>query len=353
MESIFAEYDVRLLKEYDLFAKQGNDKTSISQRLSYYGASGLEFDITQMELLTDQAGQEFYRQAVEAMGGDVSRTKISVDTTYEHQWKEATEEYEELLETEGMEDPLQIEDTSYSFLLGRVLPKEQTLSSRRVEHSSLASKRELQTGVGTAATIQTSIGETWLFASYLTEHFLNYTNQQNIHPLSYEAEYLLAGKVSDEENLEWVAKRLLAIRLGMNYAGILADSKRMSEAETISITVSALMLAPEAKEIVKQALLFWWAYEDSIVDLQSLYRGEKVPLLKTDTEDGVKVSYEDYLKTLLLIERRETLCMRALDLIELNLGIKTDTYVTALEVEGRGWTRRQMEYVCQAAFQYQ
>lgn len=350
MESIFAEYEPRLWEEYGIFAKQGGDLYSISQRLAYYGASNLDHEILRMELLSDGKGMEVYRQGVAAMGGNVVQIRPSTESLLEEEAKEALEEYEELLETENIEDPLDLESVGDSILLSMILPKEKDLSNKHINVQSLPSYRQLKTGIGTQGQIQETVSGKWIFASYLTEHFLNYTKYQNTHPLSYETEYLLSGKSTDAENLEWVAKRLLGIRLGINYAYLLGDSQRLAKAENISIAVSALMIAPEAKEIIKQALLFFWAYEDSVLDLQKLYAGEKVSLSGEAQEGGI--SYDGYLAALLALEKRETLCMRALDLMELNLGIPVDTLVTELEIESTGIARRNIPYTCHAEYLY-
>ena len=71
MESAFAEYHPKLLEEYDIFAKEGSSLSSISTRLGYYGAGNLNHKISEIELLSDRKGQEFYRQAVESMGVSV------------------------------------------------------------------------------------------------------------------------------------------------------------------------------------------------------------------------------------------------------------------------------------------
>ena len=350
MESIFAEYEPELWEEYGIFAKQGSALYSIEQRLAYYGASNLDHKILRMELLSDGKGVELYRQGVAAMGGNVVQMRPSTDSHLEEEAKEALSEYEALLETENIEDPLHMESMGESVLLTNILPKEDHLSNKHIYIQSLPSHRQLKTGVGTQGEIQESLTGRWVFASYLTEHFLNYTNDQNIHPLSYETEYLLAGKATDAENLEWVAKRLLAIRLGINYVCLQGDSQRLAKAESIAIAVSALMIAPEAKEIIKQALLFFWAYEDSLQDLQKLYAGEKVSLSGNPQETGI--SYAGYLAALLAVERTEILCMRALDLIELNLGIEVDTLVTELEVESTGTARRNIPYICHTEYIY-
>lgn len=123
----------------------------------------------------------------------------------------------------------------------------------------------------------------------------------------------------------------------------------------MAATLSSLLTVPGASVLVKQAILLAWAYGESVLDMRSLFDGKKVPLLKTDetwqsqlanlvklgtTEEVSEqkefsegLDYSDYVKTLLLTENEENLCMRTLDLLELNLGIRVDECVTALEIK--------------------
>ena len=71
MESVFAEYHTKLLENYHIFAvdaayeKGGFSLENMLERLQYYGASSLENKVTACSLLTDNAGTEFYRLAVQ------------------------------------------------------------------------------------------------------------------------------------------------------------------------------------------------------------------------------------------------------------------------------------------------
>jgi hypothetical protein len=50
-----------------------------------------------------------------------------------------------------------------------------------------------------------------------------------------------------------------------------------------------------------------------------------------ESENGL--SYEAYVQGLLLLEEKETICMRCLDLIEKNVNIKMDACYTAVEIQ--------------------
>lgn len=373
MESVFAEYHPQLLEDYDIFAKEGSDISSIARRLVYYGAGDLQHDVLEMELLSDRKGQEFYRQAIESMGGTVKELDIMIDNPYEEEQEAVKEQIKDLEEEAGQEIP-EFDALGSSFVLPLVLPKENTISNRSIDCSTLPSRRTLERGEGNGSEAEKTISGKWLFATYLTEHFLSYINQNQTNPLFYETEYLLAGKETDEENLEWVAKKLLSIRIGINYAYLLTDETKLAEAETVAAGLCAILMMPEATEVVKHGLLFLWSYGESIMDLRNLYLGKKVPLTKsqetwrlqlsnliqggvnegTAVDGGEKgITYEEYLKALLVATDTDILCMRGLDLLELNLGIEVDNCVTKLALESKGKTWRDVRYTCNTEFAYE
>ena len=353
MESVFAEYDPELFRKYGIFAREGSGLFSISNRLSYYGAGNLNHEIVQMELLSDQNGQEVYRQAVTCMGGTVTQTKVSTENPYQEKAKSIKEQFEKLLKKEEAQGNQELQNMSAPFLLASILPKEEIISNKNINLSVLPSHRELNAGMGESSKAVETLSGKWLFASYLTKHFQDYTKSNHNNPLSYETEYLLAGKASDAKNLEWVVKRLLSIRVAVNYGYLLTQEEKLAEAETWAIGICTILMAPEAKELVKQVMLFYWAYGESKEDLQHLLQGEKVPLFNKEGNEEQGVYYEDYLKALLAAEKIEILCMRALDLLELNLGIQVDNCVTALELNSVGYARGKYRYPCKARFAYE
>lgn len=382
MESIFAEYHPDLLKQYEVFAKEGASNIGISQRLDFYGAKNINHTIEKMELLSDCNGASFYEQVIRFMGGEPVREENSEYNEVNQEAQDIWDELEHLLQEEenGLameENPIDaVNQLQKLSILSLILEEPETISNRSVAEASLASQRELQKGKGYEKSFpNNNILHKYLFTTYLNQHFYNYQNCSVEHPLLYEAEYLLGGKATDQENLKVVANKLLTIRIGINYSYLFASSERQAEAQAMALGLSSLLIAPEAAELVKQALLFAWAYGESILDLQSLYRGQKVPMCKTDAnwnlqlanvtellsnekiegsssgEEGV--TYDEYLRTLLLMEKEEILSMRALDLIELNLGIKVDECVTALQVGSTYKMQHNMKDSFSTEYKYQ
>lgn len=382
LESVFAEYHVKMLEEYQIFAKEGRDEKMISKRLWFYGADNVEHEISKIQLLTDGGGQAFYRQAIQAMGGEAKEIADVQEHTYEQEENRITAELDKVLQEE--EQTLPAEDNPLAFveglkqksLLSLVLLNPETISNRYVKLEALPSHRALKKGAENSGGFKGGgITERLQFIAYLTEHFPSYTEESKERALFYEAEYLLGGHAGDKENLEAVAKKLLHLRMAVNYTYLLTDSMKQGEAEAMAVGLCSLLTVPAATELVKQALLFAWAYGESILDLRVLFRGKAVAPVKTNetwqlqlaslsklgTPDEIKeereaergLSYENYISMLLFAEKEETLCMRALDLMELNLGVPADDCVTALEIKSTYVMQRGIKDTFLTDYQYE
>lgn len=389
LESTFAEYQRELLEQYEIFARFGCTEDVLNNRLSYYGADNMGHTIVQMELLTDDNGVPFYRQAVRYMKDWLGMENMSGNSgydfstdDYEFQEKELSNsvELESLLkendeELPKQDNPLQsVENLKKSNLLSILVSNQEALSNRSITPETLPSKRELQKG-NYVEEKDGSATDKLFFVAYVMEHFSTMTNQKEGRALLYEQEYLLGGYDSDRENLEAVCKKIMNIRTISNYTYLLTDATRQAEAEAMALTLCSLISLPGITEVVKHALLFAWAYGESIVDTRALLKGKKVPVVKTssswqlqlsnlitlgtenevvsekDTEGGL--SYQEYLKGLLLLEDAGTLSMRCLDLIESNLHIKTDQCMTKVEIESVANLRRGIQDTFTTTFGYQ
>lgn len=180
--------------------------------------------------------------------------------------------------------------------------------------------------------------EDLLFQNYLIETCGHYTKKKEGAFLSYQMEYILSGKSSDLENLRSVVNRLLILREAANFVYLLCDTDKKAEAEALAMTLSAVVLFPELKDLVKLSILIGWAYAESVNDAKILLEGGKVPLLKSSEswclslQDAMKLkvcdgkkqnssgfSYEEYLHLLLAVMDREERNLRFMDLIEMDI----------------------------------
>lgn len=388
LESVFAEYEGKLLDEYDVFAKLDGDETKFSRRLWFYGAKDMEHKIQKIQFLTDNKGQAFYEQAIHSMGGEVKKVEEITEIPWEEKEQQVNLQLEELLsKTEATlpkeENPLEwIKHLRQSSLLTLVLQNPEKLSNRYVTLVELPSHRNLAQGTGGFGEVsKNGVTQRALFTAYLAEHFPHYLKNKEENSLFYEAEYLLCGKESDRENLEAVFRKILTIRTGVNYAYLLTDQTKLAEAGGMAATLSVLLMIPEATELVKQALLFSWSCGESMLELRTLAEGKKIPIIKTaetwqldldsllkvgteedastslgdlgtSLEDKKGMGYEDFITMFFVAENTDNLCMRALDLMELKLGIRMDGCVTAVEIKSTVEMQRGIRDTFLSQYQY-
>lgn len=384
VESIFAEYQKELLEEYDIFALEGSYETGdyagdrILDRLAYYGASGIDQEVTRIQFLTDNGCQTFYEQVTAYMEHKYGLTYVQELLGTTDFWRSQDEQAQEyadedtqrqetltglLAENEGElpaeNNPIDhVNALKASPVLQLVFPKEREISQKSIELSETISRRSLNVGHGDFSDVVEGTGtlSRLLYGEYVLEHFQmaagdvtdgmsdGITDERPGGALDYEVEYILAGKASDKENLEEVAGKLLLLRFVPNYAYIQTDAEMKAEAEALALTLCSLLAVPAITEAAAQVILLTWAYAEAVVDLRSLLKGNKVPLVKTreswqlklsslmtlgtsdDHNDGADIEgglpYKEYLRMLLFLKEKEEAAGRTLDLIEQNLRTK-------------------------------
>lgn len=397
VNSVFAEYQEQLLKRYDVFSLDsrysiGNDSVSnITDRLLYYGATGMDSEIERIRYLTDDNGAAFYEQAIRSCGGDLLsngqggyQENDDISTAVD-QWQEQLDFSDEYTKSEnnakdmvedllvsneldlGEDNPFRkLQEWKNKEILSLVLPEGKELSNQSVMLSDLASHRSLQKGNGGfSCEFSGRAPERMLFLQYLKKHFACFTSDGMEGTLQYELEYLIAGKASDVENLKAIVDRLLIMRLGANFIYLNTDQEKKAEARAAALAVSTAAGIPALEEPIMQGILAVWAYEESVNDIRSLLGGGKISLLKTkdewnspgDSEKGL--SYEQYLEIILFLSSLNNERMRALDLIEQNLryvggdtDFRVDACVNNLEIHTVSYLDQGFTYEFETGFGY-
>ncbi|MEY8430854.1 DUF5702 domain-containing protein [Lachnospiraceae bacterium 48-42] len=409
VECLFAEYQKELLEEYEVFALEGTyetgtyDEKLLFDRLAWYGAGNMSHQIIRIQFLTDSGGQAFYEQAAAYMEhkygidrakkylGETASWDQQVDgiRDYVRQEQENGEKLKSLLEENEGEIPKEdnpvehVNTLKNTPLLTLVTPKDMQLSEKSLAVADTASHRKRNTGFGDFSDVPETAGavQALLFGEYIMEHFAMAADGKSTGVLDYQAEYILEGKPSDKENLEAVVRRLLRLRLVSNYACIQTDSVKKAEAAALAATLCSLLAVPAITETAAQALIFAWAYGESVVDIRSLLKGNRVPLVKTgdswqlqlsgilklgteedqndgaDTEGGLR--YKDYLRILLFLGNKKKEGMRTLDLIEQNLRtekgqsyFRADYCISKIELKSTRIFRRGISYQFPTCFGY-
>lgn len=406
-ESVFAEYQKDLLKEYGVFALDGTYESGVFteknllERLEFYGAGKGTYGIEKIQLLSDDFGKAFREQVLMYMrqkSGIENVEEVAETTTEWERQEENQEKYKEegekvtgSLEESLMEakqelpvenNPLGIfSEIKTKGMLCMVLPKKMNISEKEVVLNELPSHRKLRKGRGVFQTRKekSQTMSKLYFTSYLLEKFSAADNPDEKKKLSYELEYIISGKESDRENLSTVVTKLVGLRFPVNYGFLLSDTIKKAEAETMATALAGVVALPALIGVMKQAILLAWAFGESIIDVRSLLAGEKIALMKNQenwklqlsvllkmgkedidvqkSENGL--SYREYLRMLLFLQKEEECTMRSLDVIEMNIRQKkgkffrVDSCVSKLEIRSICKIREKITYRFSTLYGYQ
>ena len=412
VESVFAEYQKELLEEYDIFGLDGSYETGsytedrVLDRMTVFGAIAGENQIEAIRFLSDNEGQEFADQVcrylenlygidmIQDLIGREDEAKEQEEKAIDFQKREEENEkkMDEVLASGGsleesgegsegeIENPLGVlQKLKHRVLAEIVLPRDRVISQKSVEGMAGVSGRTRQEGKGNLPSVEANASEKLYLIAYIPDHFKSYTKAEDDRPLEYEQEYLIGGKQNDMENLQIVLNK---IRMAPNFLYLQTDETKKAEAKVLAGIVSALLGNPGLTEVVAQGVLMAWAYGESIMDLRVLTAGGKVPSVKTKetwklslsgllklgtTQDSGSssagesgLSYEDYLKMLSLLETKETLRMRMLDLLEWNLKMRlncpffqADACITRMRIQSICQLRRGITYQFSTYYAYQ
>ena len=219
-------------------------------------------------------------------------------------------------------------------VLAQVMGSGMSVSAKKINTVNAVSKRTLNRGNSDKKSL--SVTDDLMYRMFLMDHLSCFTNIRDDRAMSYELEYVLCGKDSDEENLRSVVKRLLLIREGLNTTSLMNDAARRGQAESLGAAMAAACLNPELEPAFTAALIAAWAYVESVLDVRLLLSGKKLPLIKDGTgwtselytlpeyldtsimakEDPSGIDYRGYIFGMLYTTSEKNLGLRPLDLME-------------------------------------
>lgn len=304
-----------------------------------------------------------------ATQGKEQREHAQMET--EHNGQEIPGMDPETEHTEGLEtssDPEKIGDPRETLkeslklgILSYVLPANVSVSKEKRDYSKSPSARysyfgemDVDTNFQDITQMKKTLEHTshWLdglpvdqfvFADYANAHFSNMVHPKENSVMPCETEYIIAGKDNDYANVESIATQITWLRMPVNYAYLLQDNAKKSEALTVAAGICTATGTPALMEVVKYLLLGCWAYGESLHEVKLLYAGENIPYIKnaanwyTDLQslaaNGTGISeekgmdYESMLMILLAKEaNKEIVYARMLDVMEKNLQVNMPSF---------------------------
>ena len=417
MANAFSEYQPYLWETYGILALDGGygtedfDLGHVEKRLSDFAwenclgsekEHGLDLfsiepeqaEVTAYELLTDDEGAALVCQGAEVarqqilqgiweswdseavqvaddkevpdVGQIVAQAKKGIEEAKEQKSEEGsnesgggTEEQESSVPVEQVqENPLELfSQIKEQGLLGLVV-QGRAVSDKTLTTSARLEDRLLCQGSGEKRK-EVSGYDRMCFDWYVLQAFSCFDREQSLdRALSYEVEYLIAGKPSDRENLEAVILRLLAMREVQNAEVILTDPSMMGQAYELALAIAGATVNPALVQVVQIAVVAVWALVESILDLRALLDGKKIPILKTRAQwksqlgslqtalDGVEdtsvergLGYQEYLFALLALLPQKKLAYGCMDLMEASMQqqedyayVKMDHMIYAMDI---------------------
>ena len=225
-------------------------------------------------------------------------------------------------------------------VLGLVLPEGKNVSAGQITSGNLPS--ELSSSMKSRCVGESvSGGNGLLFREYLMRNLDCFTSDTD-KPIAYELEYVIAGKKTDQANLEAVLSKILLMRTALNLTYLSRSPAKQAEVAEAAALAVGWTGNPAIVEVTSKVFLAAWALAEGAYDVRHLLAGKKVELMKTDagwhlqfanlleemTESAVDMddnaeeqglSYEDYLRILLYLTGTETAAYRGMDVVQWNI----------------------------------
>ncbi|WP_196804933.1 DUF5702 domain-containing protein [Butyrivibrio sp. AE3009] len=221
--------------------------------------------------------------------------------------------------------------------LALAIPDKNKISTAAVNLSSYASHRGLGHGTGLDESAPNA-AKKLLLEQYYYEKCSRYGAELEKSLLKYQLEYMIYGKESDYENLKSMAYTLLFWREASNMLYLFTNQAKVGQAELLADTLAILLYMPDLRETLKYSILFAWTFAESISDLNILFSGGRVPLLKSDKtwrlsivdmllfrnflnggDLGEGLYYRDYLRIKLFMTDSGEKTKRLMDIIEMDV----------------------------------
>lgn len=250
-------------------------------------------------------------------------------------------------------------------ILGLVLPADAEISQGKFDGTGRMSQRACEKGMGVLHYGENpdTITGNLIFQEYMVKHLSCYGISGDTGGISYQLEYVIAGKETDQENLKAVVTRLLAMREAANLVYLIKNPACQAQIHELALVICTGLGFPALEGIVSLALQAAWAFGESVLDVRQLLNDGKVPLVKTSESwmlslenldqlpqllnqsrnQGKKqsgLSYQEYLRILLGIGKTEQQVIRTMDVAEQTIRaiqgkekFRLDLCVSYLQVE--------------------
>lgn len=320
-DSLLSEFDCLIQEEYGLFLLSQSDRELTEKLESYVTYAAEDMEDVDVEYL-EASGDRFSISNI-----DLAREQILDYVKFA--------ETQDILKSSPEKSEFKTNDMKNRVL--RHGPTIASLPSSDIPGRSLTSLAEsiADKAKDMDKAFESGSGE-FLMNLYILNHFNNKNEAVcEKHFFKNEAEYILGGELSDIKNEKRVEMALKAMRFPLNLSHIYSDAEKRS-----AVMTAAEILTPGPEAIATQAVLAsTWAYAEADNDVDLLWEGYKVPVMKDkstwaiDLEGAIEgisgktvvpdvqkgYDYRHYLQILLFFQDSGVKTARILDLIQINV----------------------------------
>lgn len=373
LNSCFGEYDQELYKRYDLLFIDSSYRgecsagiDNVARHLSQYITVNTDYSGTGVtgEWYRENVGDSRAESYVLASDGDGEVLKAQAAGYIKKYGK--IRYLNDISANKGSVEGIRINDDfiaewdrklraidSYGFPLtnpgaivrGMVMSEDDFLKGgdlKALRFGDIPSRRTLNKGNAMSRIKRDTAGDD-MFTEYLMQKSGCYTEHSDEQQLTAELEYIIYGMDSDRDNLKCVVKKLLELRESDNLHCIKSDAGKMSAAWNKAVEVVILnmplewgMPDPYLVGLVRDSIVYAWAYAESAVDVGRLLNNGRSPVIKSPSQvklslndimrfrsflndkGGQGISYKDYVGVFLEETDDRTKRMRCMDIIEGN-----------------------------------
>ncbi len=327
-DSVLSEFNRDLYEDYGLFLINGTDE-ELSSRLHDYISFSFD-DVEDVKI-----------RSVKVSAGRFSTADPTII-------KEQIIDHMKVMEAEGLIKTAagkKDDNTDNGSEEGRVLrhgPTITSLPSASIPKRSLTAAAEAIADKADEVEGAFESGtDAYLINRYILSHFNNKEHTADTdHFFRNEAEYILGGELSDRKNEKRVEMALKAMRFPINMAYLHSDPEKQA-----ALAAAAQVLTPGAAAAATQAALAsTWAYAEADNDVELLWQGYKIPMVKDSSTWAIELDtaiegvfggtvkpavekgydYEGYLQILLFFQDENIKLARIMDLIQINMRAEHD-----------------------------
>ena len=395
--SLFGQYDRTLLEDYELFAlyaggKEELDMASVYDDFQTYMKPVLKQNSQKLELLqggfngyqllSDGKGEIFYQQAVqymrETLGSQGVQTLLGKLKDQEKKTEDAEKKGEQA-ENKGTLD-------SYDSAITDAAQKSEEAKKEQEQQKNQGDFSDAGNGDDFTGGVDESVEN--------PIPIIRRVRKMGLLDLVVPSERGISDAVTDRKSLTSGRKLQTGLMLDTDIRSdnsytsgilfgqyLLSDGGKRIQVETLALAIASGFLIPPAAAVIEAALIFCWAFAESILDVRELFAGGHVPLIKNSSDwqlslsnlpnildkldssrknAGNGMSYEDYLKVLLMAKGKQDKVLRGMDMIECSVrekgkrpGFQMDHCITALEASADVKANRRKIFTVTRQYAYE